>query len=303
MSSKIQKHRLLFVLFFVCVFIVGSGILMLQKRDNFVPEKHRLQWWLHAINWDSERTNATGEGIRVAILDSGVDQNHPDLMGKVELEHRVAGLQGKASEHVLHGTAVAGIIAGSPSYEKGILGIAVQAKIVSVDVTDEENGIIETSNLIEGIEYAISQKVDILNISAGVKQPSKELHQAVKKAYDAGIVIIAASGNYMTDDLLYPAKYEEVIAAGALSKDNEIISPKGNVEKTVVYLPGENIVTAGKNGGYTGINGTSASAPILSGIVALMKEQNRSITNDEILSYFNTYNSVGADVRKCMKLK
>ena len=181
--------------------------------------------------------------------------------------------------------------------------MAENAQILSVDVTDQKNGAIEVDNLVEGIEYAIRQKVDIICISAGVKKDSKKLRQVIEKAYDAGIVIVAASGNYMENDILYPAKYKEVLAAGALSKEKNIISPKGNFDKKVIYLPGENIVTAGSNGGYIGISGTSAAAPILSGIVALMKERNKQLTNEKIMNYFNTYTLDYMDVKKCIRLK
>lgn len=303
MTKEFSRKKLLFITLFLCILIAGAIIILLPKRENGVSQKHRLQWWLSAINWDKNRLKETGDGIRVAILDSGVDATHPDLQGKIETEYRVPALQGEVPGDVLHGTAVAAILAAEPASEKGVLGVAVNAKIISVDVTDQKNGTIELDHLIDGIRYAVSMKADIISISAGVKKTSDELHRAIKEAYEAGIVIIAASGNYMVDDLLYPAKYKEVIAAGALSKDMSLLSPKGSIGKNVVYLPGENIVTAGTKGGYTGINGTSAAAPILSGIVALMKEKNRQLTNDEIISYFDSYISVGVDVRKCMELK
>lgn len=304
---------------FLCFF--AAFILLLAAAVSFVFQvintesgkkafvKHRLQWWLSAINWDGQRTKESGEGVRIAILDSGVDKNHPDISRQIEQEYRVSGLgikkknQDGKEENNVHGTAVAGIIAGFPSSEKGILGVAHNARIISVDVTDDPNGIIKVEHLVEGIEYAISQKAEIINISAGVKQPSDELYKAVQKAYDAGIVIVAAAGNYMRNDLLYPAKYKEVIAAGALSREKSILSPKGDVGKNIIYLPGENIATAGSNQGYTAISGTSAATPILTGIVALMKERNNTLTNDKIIRYFNSYHSTEIDVRKCMELK
>ena len=301
--KKVTSKKLLLYLV-LSLLVISSGLIFgRMTKSSSQPVGHRLQWWLSAINWDTTRTKETGKGIVVAILDSGVDASHPDLQGKIAEEYRVKGLKSDNTEHVLHGTAIAGILAGSPSYEKGILGVAENAQILSVDVTDQKNGAIEVDNLVEGIEYAIRQKVDIICISAGVKKDSKKLRQVIEKAYDAGIVIVAASGNYMENDILYPAKYKEVLAAGALSKEKNIISPKGNFDKKVIYLPGENIVTAGSNGGYIGISGTSAAAPILSGIVALMKERNKQLTNDKIMNYFNTYTLDYMDVKKCIRLK
>lgn len=281
-----------------------SFILFLQSNQTESESvRHRLQWWLSAIEWDNGRTKETGEGIRIAVLDSGIDASHPDLNGVITEEYRVSGLGEGESGSTLHGTAVAGIIAGSPQNEKGVLGVAVHAEILSVDITDQDNGNIEIENLIEGIDYAVRQDVDIINISAGVKNTSDALYQAIRSAYEKGIIVVAASGNYMENDLLYPAKYEEVIAAGALSKDGTIISPTGKLEKKIVYLPGENIVTASIDNGYTGINGTSASTPVLSGIIALMLEKNKTLTNDEIMKYFESNTSDTITVKDCIGLK
>ncbi len=301
--NKCKKRRCIWGMTVVLVLLMGGIVSIGNLHEPKEEIKHRLQWWLSAIKWDENRCDATGNGITIAVLDAGVDEMHPDINACIEREYRVSGLTGLNDMNVFHGTAVAGIIAGIPSTDKGILGVAPNAKIISVDVTDHPSGVIEVDNLIEGLEYAVEQKVDIINISAGVKHSSEKLEEAVKQAYDAGVVIIAASGNFMKDNLLYPAKYRQVIAVGSRAKNEEILSPKGNVQKTVVYLPGENIVTAGKNHGYCGISGTSASAPILSGIVALIKEKNKELTNDKIISYFNESTNNITDVGKCIRLE
>ncbi|MBR3771984.1 MAG: S8 family serine peptidase [Clostridium sp.] len=283
--------------------ILVIALITLWTKDTSSPVNHRLQWWLSAINWDEKRTNETGEGIKIAVLDSGIDASHPDLRDVVLEEYRVPGVMKNGTGDILHGTAVAGIIAGNPSHDKGILGVAVHAKILSVDVTDAENGTMKVKDLIDGIRYAISQNVDIINISAGVKENSVQLHEVIKEAYGKGIVIVAAAGNFMNEDLLYPAKYPEVIATGALSKDGEVSSPTGSLPKNVVYLPGENIVTAKDEAGYTGIDGTSASTPILSGVIALMMEKHKNITNEEIIKYFRSRTFTGINVKDVLDLK
>lgn len=302
-KRTLTKKWYLFFAFAALVILLSFILFLKHNQTELESVSHRLQWWLSAIEWDDGRTKETGEGVQIAVLDSGIDAGHPDLNGVITEEYRASGLGEGESGSTLHGTAVAGIIAGSPQNEKGVLGVAVNAKILSIDITDQDNGNIEIENLIEGIEYAVSQDVDIINISAGVKNASDELYQVIRNAYDKGIVIVAASGNYMEDDLLYPAKYEEVIAAGALSKDGTIISPTGNPEKKIVYLPGENIVTTSIDSGYTGINGTSAATPVLSGIIALMLEKNKTLTNDKILEYFESNTKDTITVRDCIGLK
>lgn len=332
-TNEKRKSRIILSLILLGLGMVFFWWNQLRKEQEMVQEpiEHRLQWWLSAIGWDEERTGVTGEGIRIAILDSGVDAEHPDLKGVIEKEYRVSGLgvthqeshqetqqetqqetnQDSHQENLHHGTAVAGIIAASPSTDKGALGVAVNASILSVDITDEANGIIQVDHLIEGIEYAIQESVDIINISAGIKEDSEELHEVIQRAYEAGIVVVAAAGNFMEDDILYPARYDEVLAVGAQSRNNEIISPTGNLPKSVSYLPGESIVTTGVNGKYIGADGTSVATPIMTGIVALMLEANQTLTNEEILQYFNSNQSSQEEseieqtiqVRYCIQLK
>lgn len=324
-TNEKRKSRIILSLILLGLGMVFFWWNQLRKEQEMVQEpiEHRLQWWLSAIGWDEERTGVTGEGIRIAILDSGVDAEHPDLEGVIEKEYRVSGLgvtqqeshqetnQDSQQENLHHGTAVAGIIAASPSTDKGALGVAVNASILSVDITDEANGIIQVEHLIEGIEYAIQESVDIINISAGIKEDSEELHEVIQRAYETGIVVVAAAGNFMEDDILYPARYDEVLAVGAQSRNNEIISPTGNLSKSVSYLPGESIVTTGVNGKYIGADGTSVATPIMTGIVALMLEANQTLTNEEILQYFNSNHSSQEEnekgqtiqVQYCIQLK
>lgn len=301
----LQKKRLIGIAGLIGFLILGltAYVNLHGRKEKLSQTPHRLQWWLSAIDWDQERTKETGDGVRIAVLDSGIDASHPDLKETVVKEYRVPSIGKGEEDNTLHGTAVAGIIAGKPSSDKGILGVAVNARILSVDVTDAKNGVMEVDALVEGIRYAAAQNVDIISISAGVKEDSKQLHAAIKEAYDAGIVIVAAAGNFMKDDLLFPAKYPEVIAAGALSKDGTISSPTGKLPKNLVYLPGENIVTTRNEAGYTGIDGTSASTPILSGVIALMKERHKQLTNEEIKEYFESRTFTGINVKELLDLK
>lgn len=156
------------------------------------------------INWDKGRSKWTGDGVTVAVIDSGVDALHPDLENTSIQEYRVSSLENSEEGPLSHGTEVAGVIAAYPKTDEGVLGVAPGVSILSVDVTDSE--IIGDEELIEGIEYAAEQGVDVINISIGTPTDSEELHNAVKKAYQAGIVIVAAAGNYMRDDVLY-SKY------------------------------------------------------------------------------------------------
>lgn len=263
---------------------------------------HRLQWWLEEIGWDDNRTDISGKNIRIAVIDSGVDMKHRDIKDSIEKNIKVSQLDSSFIDDNSHGTGVIAVICGSCKNENGILGIAPDSKIISIDVTDSSDGTVEEENLIEGITAAINENVQIINISMGIKNNSKELYNVIKKAYTAGIIIIAAAGNYMESDILYPAAYPEVICVGSKNKSDEIMSPKSVSEKNIIYLPGEYISSATTNNGYKSFSGTSISTPILTGIISLMLENNPDITQKDIYDYFSE-TSLNINVKDCINLK
>lgn len=160
----------------ICVFIpliivIIAVAVSINKNDNLKFDestaeaitnensKHRLQWWLNDIGWDNERSDITGKGVRIALIDSGVDLSHPDIKESVEKNLRVSCLTSNRTDTNSHGTAAAAVISGRNRNTNGILGIAVDATIISIDVTDEANGIVEESALIEGISKAFGAEV------------------------------------------------------------------------------------------------------------------------------------------------
>jgi subtilisin family serine protease len=276
--ANLKIKRFAYALVCLCaVFALLAGC-VLRKA----PE-HRLQWWLDDLGWSEKRMKQDGSGVTVAVLDTGINAAHPDLKDKVIEEYRVASLGEPPKEHDLsHGTNVAGIICAFPATEKGVLGVAPNARILSVDITDDEEGVVETRALLEGIEYAISKKANILNISLGLSEDNAEIKKVIEKARAAGMIVVAAAGNRMKEDVLYPAKYEGVLCAGAKGKKGDLISPGKEVYNTI-YLPGEYIVTADPSDRqYASVNGTSAAAPMLSGIVALILQKKPEASIKEI---------------------
>ncbi len=294
--------KILVALLIITILIGFISVCLRYRKENNITIQHRLEWWLEDINWDKGRSKWTGDGVAVAVIDSGVDASHPDLENTSIQEYRVSSLKNSEEGPLSHGTEVAGVIAAYPKTEEGVLGVAPGVSILSVDVTDSE--IIGDDELIEGIEYATEQGVDVINISIGTPTDSEELHEAVKKAYQAGIVIVAAAGNYMRDDVLYPAKYDEVIAVGSRGKKGGIISPSSVKNKNVCYLPGENIVTTysgDKDRMYAGGEGTSFSTPILSGIICLYLQKHPEADVKEIYGLFSDMSTGKIDVKAILK--
>lgn len=256
----------------------------LMSINTNIPD-HRRQTWLKSINWDKNRTEHTGEGVAIAVIDTGVDSSVEEY--KDNIIEEISTVDYKDKGNTEHGSAVSSIIVGSPKYDKGVLGVATSASITSIDVTNDENGIVEVENLIKGIEIAADRDVDIINISIGCIDDSKELREAVDYAYNKGIIIVASAGNYMTNECLYPAAYDNVIAVGSLNKKGEIESPQVSKKSSMIYLPGTNIVASTGKNNYVGTYGTSFSCAICTGLVALIIESGEGqYSADDILMYF-----------------
>jgi type VII secretion-associated serine protease mycosin len=214
-----------------------------------------------------------GEGVTVAVVDSGVDASHPQLAGVVSGSVDLTGTG--ARDCVGHGTAVAGIIAGRDLTSRGVpfLGVAPGARILAVKQTDSQDG--KVSNLAAGIERAARLGAQVINVS--VQAPDEpDLKAAVEYAQQKDVVIVAAAGNVEQGEgkgsPAYPAEYPGVIAVGAASPDGKKSDFSNGVTRISVTAPGAAITSTWTGGGYlTNLDGTSFAAPYVSGVVALVR--------------------------------
>jgi len=213
--------------------------------------------------WSVEQTGAAsapgqtkGHGIKVAVLDTGIDLHHADL--------RVAGevtfVKGTTSgdDDSGHGTLVAGIIAALDN-DYGTVGIAPEAKLYSVKILNKD-GVGDVSTVLSGIEWAIDNDMQVINISCGslTNMPSR-VRKALDKAYDAGIVIVASAGNDGTtegegDTIWAPAKYQSVIAVGAIDEFNRRNISSGTGDTLELVAPGINIHSTALGGVRSDVN-------------------------------------------------
>lgn len=232
---------------------IPDGIKMINAQDQ----------------WD--RGNQ-GEGVVVAIIDTGVDYNHPDLQENIIGGRDFTG-KGDYMDGHGHGTHVAGTIAAANN-SSGIVGVAPKAKILALKAL-KDDGTGDMNWTISAIRFAVKQKVDVINMSLG-GQHSYALRKAVQEAVSAGIIIVAAAGNEGdgdegTEELSYPGAYPEVIEVGAVDFGG-ILAEFSNTNKEVdILAPGVDVFSTYPNGKYARMSGTSMATPHMTGAVALLK--------------------------------
>lgn len=216
-----------------------------------------------------------GVGVKVAVIDTGIDCSHPDLAGNCFFGAKyVSG--GNSDDHG-HGTHVAGII-GARDNEFGVVGVAPEAMLYAVKVLDK-NGSGSLSSVANGIVWAVKNNMQVINMSLGGSSGSQALHDAVKAAWDAGILVVAAAGNSgCCDRVLYPAKYPESIAVAAVDEGDMRASFSSTGPEVTVAAPGVKILSTVPTGscalcdhsGYRALSGTSMAAPHVTGAAALL---------------------------------
>ncbi|WP_406211058.1 type VII secretion-associated serine protease mycosin [Streptomyces decoyicus] len=272
------------------------------------PMKQQIEerpWALQRIVFDrlwqhTKGRDAQGRPVRVAVIDTGVDDTNPQLAEAVEAKHG-ADLLGKGKDAdpkaptdgtydpVGHGTKVAGIIAARPRPGTGFVGLAPEALIIPIRQNDEK-GTGNVGTLTTAIGKAVAAGADIINISQDTARPVPEdsrLAQAVREARRKNIVVVASAGNDGFDGRLrktYPAAYEGVLAVAASDRNNERAAFSQSGDFIGVAAPGVDMVSTVPKGGQCVDNGTSFSAPYVAGIAALLRAEHRDWKESQIVA-------------------
>ncbi|QES40591.1 type VII secretion-associated serine protease mycosin [Streptomyces venezuelae] len=247
------------------------------------------QWALDALHTGRAWQTTKGQGITVAVLDTGIDDEHPDLEGNVLEGTDMVGFGAGRGDRpwARHGTAMAGIIAGHGHGEgraDGVLGVAPEAKILPIRVILEDGDPARKkarntrgNALAEGIRWAADHGADVINLSLG--DDSKSAHPepaedaAVQYALKKGVAVVASAGNggERGDHISYPAAYPGVIAATAVDENGARASFSTRRWYATVAAPGDDIVIADPDRKYYEGWGTSAASAFVSGAVALIR--------------------------------
>jgi subtilisin family serine protease len=216
---------------------------------------------------------STGRGVRIAVIDTGIDVKHPDLQGQtIDARNFISGGAGAADRH---GTAVAGVIASVAGNQRGIVGVAPGARLLALQACAQRNadgrGRCTSFSLARALDYAIIAGSDVLNLSLGGPHDTL-LERLLVKAIERDIVVVAALGDDQAK-VLFPATLQGVIAVG---------SARTPAEAGRITAPGLDILTLVPPDGYDFLSGSSIAAAHVSGIVALLLERAPALRASEI---------------------
>ncbi|WP_179884276.1 S8 family serine peptidase [Bacillus toyonensis] len=251
------------------------------------------QWGLQRINPEQAfcKVKNSRPITKIAILDSGIDPNHPDLKEKIMDPINFTSDDPEDYIDILgHGTSVAGIAAAVTNNQTGIASASYNtAYIVPVKVFAGGPKSI-TTTILKGIMYAIEQKVDVMNMSFGSGAYSQNTQEALEMAWDQGIISIAARGNDGSEQIDYPNCYNYVLSVSATNKLDRLASFSSWGTDVGITAPGVAILSTtptypllGYQLNYDAADGTSFSTPFVSGVAAILRVIKPSASNQEII--------------------
>jgi len=282
----------------------GGGSATTGSSSSFNTTEFQANYGLASINALTAYDNsATGNGITVAVIDTGIDVTHTDLKDNLSGSNASVGsIASTVQDTNGHGTNVAGVVAASLN-SSATHGVAYQSTILAVKISDD--GTATVSDAAAGFDYAIAQGAKVINYSFGSSGFSSTLADAVQRAVDAGIIVVSAAGNDGNAESDFTARLSNcagasncaaldsfdakglMIAVGATDSSNAIASFSnlaGDTDTAYMVAPGVSIVTTANSGGTATVNGTSFSAPHVSGAVALILQRFPSLTAAQVVT-------------------
>ncbi|MBW5253778.1 type VII secretion-associated serine protease mycosin [Streptomyces sp. P01-B04] len=267
----------------------GVGACDFPMKEQFEGRPWPLQRVLLDELWQDTR----GKGIRVAVIDTGVDDTNPQLRDAVDtsagIDYTGGGGSDGTVDEVGHGTKVAGIIAARPRTGTGFVGLAPEATVIPIRQNDgRRNGL--DSAMAAAIDHAIAKGAQVINISQDTTRPLADdslLGRAVARAVAEDVVVVAAAGNDGMDGrrrTTYPAGFDGVLAVAASDRNNERAPFSQAGEFVGIAAPGVDIVSTVPGDGQCTDNGTSFAAPYVAGVVALMRAKYPDWTAAQIIA-------------------
>lgn len=237
------------------------------QSQQYAPQKVKANQ-----AWD---VTQSASSVKIAVIDTGVDYNHPDLAGKVIKGYDFVQDDNDPMDEHDHGTHVSGIAAANTNNGVGMAGLAPKASILAVRVLDA-GGSGTLDDVAQGIRYAADQGAQVINLSLGGLLGTQTLKDAVNYAWNKGSVVVAAAGNESSAKPSYPAYYSNAIAVAATDQNDNLAYFSNYGTWVDIAAPGVSIYSTVVGGGYENFSGTSMAAPVVAGVAGLLAAQGRS---------------------------
>jgi subtilisin family serine protease len=235
-------------------------------KPVITPEEKEIPWGVKRVNAAGAWTAAAGAGVRVAVIDTGMDYKHPDLAANYGGGYNAVSTSTLPMDDHGHGTHVSGTI-GAVRDAKGVVGVAPKVTLYAVKVLDA-GGSGTYSNIVDGIQWSVDNKMQVINMSLGGGSGTDSLKKVMEIADQAGVTIVCAAGND-SGPVNFPAKYPQAIAVSASDSADRIASFSSRGPEIAFIAPGVNIYSSYKGGAYKTMSGTSMASPHVAGLAAL----------------------------------
>jgi subtilisin family serine protease len=247
-----------------------------KVEQVFTANSQTIDWGLDLLQIPNFWRQTKGEGIKVAVLDTGIAYKHPDLQGAVLDMRDFTNSPSGPMDVNGHGTHCAGIIAARDN-SLGVVGVAPESKLLIGKVLDD-NGRGSAEMLVAGIKWAIASQADIISMSLSSAYPSEDVYKALMEAIAAKKFVICAAGNSgpMLDTVEYPAAFEEMIAVGSIDRRRNISAFSSRGRQVDIVAPGDQILSTFPPRGLAVLSGTSMATPFVAGVAALILSKHRN---------------------------
>ncbi len=236
-------------------------------KITFSQPSQVLPWGIDKIDAEMVWASTTADLVKVGIIDTGISNTHPDLLANIKGGVNTINPRKSWSDDNGHGSHVAGIVAALNN-SVGVVGVGPAIDLYAIKVLNS-SGSGYLSDIIEGLQWAISNNMKVVNLSLGSSTGNQSFHDAIIATKNAGIVVVAAAGN-SGGSVIYPAAYPEAIAVSAIDVNNAIASWSSRGPEVDLAAPGVSIYSAYKGNAYATLSGTSMASPHVAGAAALV---------------------------------
>ena len=247
-------------------------------------------WWIQSYGFD--QTQLDGAGVTIAVIDTGIDSSHPDLLGTVidGVDFSTVGVPNGTSgvgSSSFHGTMVASLIAGQGSTGSGVIGVAPKAKLLAISIGLGVPGSNTDEQIAQAVRWAVDHDADIINLSLTRNSQTwpRSWDDAFSYAFENDVLVVAAAGN-RTDQSSRPsapATIPGVVSVGGVTKNQEPAEASTAGLGVAISAPAEDLLGAYPGEGYRLWDGSSAAAPLVSGLLALMKQADPKASANDLI--------------------